>query len=63
LLRALKTSGVNLENTHVAYHERLEKLTLLAFTWCYFGGDYSDREIKSITFKKHGSRAVSVFRC
>ena len=66
LFRALKTSGFNLENTHVTHLDRLEKLTMLtmlAFTWCYLVGDFIDREIKPITIKKHGRRAVSVFRC
>jgi hypothetical protein len=65
LFRALKTSGFNLEDTHVTHPVRLEKLILLvmiAFVWCYKIGDFIDEHIKAIKIKKHGRRAISVFR-
>lgn len=65
LFRALKSSGFNLEDTHVTHPERLEKLMMLvmiAFVWCYKIGDFIDTQIKAIKIKKHGRRAVSVFR-
>lgn len=65
LFRGLKTSGFNLEDTHLTHLDRLEKLILLvmiAFVWCYKIGDFIDREIKPIVIKKHGRRAVSVFK-
>lgn len=65
LFRGLKSSGFNLEDTHVAHLERLEKLILLvmvAFVWCYKIGDYIDEKIKPIKIKKHGNRAISVFK-
>jgi len=65
LFRALKTSGFNLEDTHVTRSERLEKLIMLvmiAFVWCYKIGDFIDTQIKAIRIKKHGRRALSVFR-
>jgi len=65
LFRALKTSGFNLEDTHVTHPERLEKLIMLvmiAFIWCYKIGDFIDTQIKAIRIKKHGRRAISVFR-
>ena len=65
LFRALKTSGFNLEDTHVTHPERLEKLIMLvmiAFVWCYKIGDFIDAQIKAIRIKKHGRRAISVFR-
>jgi IS4 transposase len=37
LFRALKSSGFNIEDTHVVEIERLEKLfllTMIAFMWC-----------------------------
>src|SRR5690554_3972329 len=51
--------------THVTHLDRLEKLILLvmvAFVWCYKIGDFIDSEIKPIKIKKHGNRAVSVFK-
>lgn len=65
LFKALKTSGFNLEDTHVTHPERLEKLIMLvmiAFIWCYKIGDFIDTKIKAIKIKKHGRRAISVFR-
>ena len=51
LFRGLKSSGFNLEDTHVTHLERLEKLILLvmiAFVWCYKIGDFIDAiKIKS----------------
>ena len=65
LFKGLKSSGFNLENTHVTHLDRLEKLILLvmiAFVWCYKIGDFIDTNIKPIKIKKHGNRAISVFR-
>jgi len=65
LFRALKTSGFNLEDTHVTDPDRLKKLIMLvmiAFVWCYKIGDFIDAQIKAIRIKTHGRRAISVFR-
>ncbi len=65
LFRGLKSSGFNLEDTHVTSLDRLEKLVMLvmiAFVWCYKVGDYIDSEIKPISIMSHGSRAISVFK-
>lgn len=65
LFRGLKTSGFNLEDTHVTHLDRIEKLLLLvmvAFVWCYKIGNYIDQNLKPIKIKKHGRRAVSIFK-
>lgn len=65
LFRGLKSSGFNIQKTHVTDLERLEKLfslTMIAFVWCYKIGDYIDEYIEKIKIKKHGRRAVSVFK-
>jgi hypothetical protein len=65
LFRGLKSSGFNIEDTHVTDLDRLEKLfslTMVAFVWCYKIGDYLDDNVKRIIIKKHGRRAVSVFK-
>ena len=65
LFKGLKSSGFNIEDTHVTEIDRLEKLirlTMIAFTWCYRIGDHIDTHIKPIKIKKHGRRAVSVFK-
>lgn len=65
LFRGLKSSGFDIEATHVTHLVRLEKLfslTIIAFTWCYKIGDYLDQNFKKIIVKKHGHPAVSVFK-
>ena len=65
LFKGLKTSGFNIEDTHLTHLERLEKLMLLvmiAFVWCYKIGDFIDTHLKKIVIKKHGRRAISVFK-
>lgn len=66
LFRGLKRSGFNIEDTHVTDLERLDKLfslAMIAFIWCYRIGDHIDECVKRIGVKKHGRRAVSVFKC
>lgn len=65
LFRALKSSGFNIEDTHVTDLKRLEKLfllTMIAFVWYYKIGDHIDEHIQKIKIKKHGRRSVSVFK-
>ena len=65
LFKGLKSSGFNIEVTHVTIQDRLEKLfllTMIAFVWCYKIGDYIDKNIQAIKIKKHNRRAVSVFK-
>lgn len=65
LFRGLKSSGFNIEATHVTELDRLEKLfllTMIAFVWCYKIGDFINEEIEKIPIKKHGRRSVSVFK-
>ncbi|OYU82767.1 MAG: IS4 family transposase, partial [Flavobacterium sp. BFFFF2] len=65
LFKGLKSSGFNIEDTHVTDLDRLEKLfslIMIAFVWCYKIGDYIDQNIKKIKIKKHGRRAVSIFK-
>lgn len=63
--KAMKTSGFDIENTHLQDLERVEKLlclVMIAFVWCYIIGDFVDRNIKAISIKNHGNRAKSVFK-
>jgi len=65
LFKGLKSSGFNIEDTHVIDLDRLKKLislVMIAFVWCYKIGDFIDSEIKPIKIKKHGYRAISVFK-
>lgn len=63
--RALKTSGFNIEDTHLTEIERIEKLfalVMVAFTWAYLVGNYLHTFIKPIPVKNHGNKAKSLFK-
>jgi len=63
--RAMKSSGFDMEKTHLREHKRIEKLLLLimiAFIWCYKTGIYFHEYVKNITIKKHGRKAKSIFK-
>ena len=65
LFRGLKSSGFDIEKTHVTKIDRLEKLfslVIIAFVWCYKVGDHIDSNIKKNQFKNHGRRAISIFK-
>lgn len=65
MFRALKTSGFNIENTHLTDINRLEKLLaiiFMAFIWAYLTGLYIHKKIKKIRVLKHGRKAKSFFK-
>ncbi len=62
--KAMKSSGFDIEKTHLQDIQRIEKLILLvmiAFVWCYKIGIYL-HQINPITIKKHGRKAKSIFK-
>lgn len=62
--KSMKSSGFDIENTHLQDIKRIEKLILLvmvAFIWCYKVGIYL-HQIKPIKIKKHGRKAKSIFK-
>ncbi len=62
--KALKSSGFDIESTHLQDRERVEKLLLLvmiAFVWAYKVGIYRHQKIP-IIIKAHGRKAKSIFR-
>jgi hypothetical protein len=62
--RALKTSGFNIEDTHLTDMDRIAKLlalVIVAFVWAYKAGIYQNK-IRPIKIKKHGRRAKSLFK-
>ena len=55
MFKALKSSGFNIEKTHLQDIERVEKLVSLvfiAFSWCYKAGVYVDMNEQKIKIKK-----------
>jgi hypothetical protein len=63
--RALKSSGFNIEDTHLTELNRIEKLfsiVMVAFAWAYVVGVFANQNIKPIKILKHGKRAKSLFK-
>jgi hypothetical protein len=63
--RSLKSSGFNIEDTHLIDLERISKMLYLlciAFIWAYRTGIYRHQNIKPIIIKKHGRKAYSFFK-
>ena len=64
LFSCLKTRGFNFEDTHLVNLDRINKLLgilAIAFTFAYVVGIWQN-EIKPIKYKKHGRKAISLFR-
>lgn len=62
--KALKSSGFNIEDTHLTEMERISKLfalVFIAFVWAYKAGIYLN-EICPIKIKTHGRKAKSLFK-
>jgi transposase len=62
--RAMKSSGFDIEKTHLRDIQRIEKLVLLimiAFVWSYKVGIYLHK-LKPIKIKNHGRKAKSIFK-
>ncbi len=60
--KSLKTSGFNIEETHIRYINRVAKLlslVMLAFVWAYLVGVYVHENIRRIRLCKHGYLAKS----
>jgi hypothetical protein len=65
MFKGLKSSGFNLEDTHLTDLARLSKMLAMlsvAYVWAYRVGIYRDKFIKPIIIKKHGRRAYSYFK-
>jgi hypothetical protein len=63
--KALKSSGFNIEDTHLTDLDRIEKmfsLVIIAFTWSYLIGIYLNEFIKPIRLLNNGRRAKSLFK-
>ena len=63
--KGLKSSGFNVEQTHLTDLERIQKLftiVMLAFAWAYVVGVYINDNIKPIRILKHGRRAKSLLK-
>jgi len=65
LFGCLKTRGFNFEDTHLNNMDRINNIIVLltiGFCWCYKVGEWQ-HEVVPIKLKKHGYKAISLFRC
>ena len=63
--KSLKSSGFNVEDTHLADINRIERLfaiLTIAFLWAYLVGIFKDRFIKPIRTLNNGRKAFSFFK-
>lgn len=65
LFKAMKSSGFNIEDTHMREIERIERLVAvvcIALVWAYLVGDHKDINVKKIRILKLGHRAKSIVK-
>ncbi len=63
--RAMKSSGFNIEDTHLRDMERISRLVAMvciAMVWAYLVGDHKDMNVRTIRILKHGRRAKSIVK-
>jgi len=63
--KALKSSGFNIEDTHLTDLMRIEKMlsiVMVAFAWAYITGVFANDNIKPIRILKHGRKAKSFLK-
>lgn len=61
----MKSSGFNVEDTHLTHLDRIERLfavMIIAFTWAYLTGIHKHLFIAPIRILKHGRKAKSIFK-
>ena len=63
--RAMKSTGFNIEDTHLRNIDRIARLTAMvcvALVWAYLVGEHKDMNVKAIRILKHGKRAKSLVK-
>ena len=63
--KAMKSSGFNIEDTHMSDMERIARLVAMvcmALVWAYLVGEHKDINIKPIRILKHGRKAKSLVK-
>ena len=63
--RAIKSSGFNIEDTHLRDRVRIARLfamVCMALVWAYLVGEHKDIYVKPIKILKHGRRAKSLVK-
>ncbi len=63
--KAMKSSGFNIEDTHLRDTERIARLVpmvCMALVWAYLVGEHKNINVKPIRILKHGRKAKSLVK-
>jgi hypothetical protein len=66
VFQAFKGRGFNLEQTHLKFNDRLQKMVgivAMAYAFCTSMGIFKDQNIKKIRIKNHNRKEMSYFKC
>lgn len=60
----MKSSGFNIEDTHLRDGDRIARLFAMAYIalWAYLVGEHKDINVRPIRFLKHGRREKSLVK-
>lgn len=65
MFKGLKSSGFNIEDTHMVHIKRIELLfgvVIIAYTWAYLVGIAANIKVKAIRVLNNGRRAISIVK-
>lgn len=65
MFKGLKSSGFNIEDTHMVHIKRIEQLfgvVIIAYTWAYLVGIATNIKVKAIRVLNNGRRAISIVK-
>lgn len=65
MFKGLKSSGFNIEDTHMVHINRIEQLfgvVIIAYTWAYLVGIAANLKVKAIRILNNGRRAISLVK-
>lgn len=65
IFKGLKSSGFNIEDTHMVHINRIEQLfgvVIIAYTWAYLVGIAANLKVKAIRTLNNGRRAISLVK-
>ena len=65
MFKGLKSSGFNIEDTHMVHINRIEQLfgvVIIAYTWAYLVGIAANFKVKAIRVLNNGRRAISLVK-
>lgn len=65
MFKGLKSSGFNIEDTHMVHINRIGQLfgvVIIAYTWAYLVGIAANIKVKAVRILNNGRRAISLVK-